>query len=470
MFISENRQLVNFSRANLNFSLRFGLIFHIIIKLLTTCLKGVFIMLSSIKGKSILTVISAILIFTLSGCCQSDMCNSKSCTTGKVKMTKAELENKIKGGWLGKTAGVCAGGPTEFKAQGVMYGGPINFYPRMDGGFNQDDIYVQITFVEAMDAKLNEKGGIFAATMEDYGEHFKKSRYELWHANKVGRDNLRKGMKPPETGMYAGQGKRFNKCGNDIDWQIECDWVGLMCPAMPQTACKISDRVGHVMNYGDGVYGGHFVSSMIALAFVENDPQTIVKKAMESMPKQSQYYQVIKDTLDFHDNNPDKDYKACWKFINDKYLTTAVDCNMLHDNFNINASLNGAFITIGLLYGDGDIIKTIEVATRCGQDSDCNPANAGAVIGTMLGYDKLPQQWKDSIEKYPNNKYSHTTYTYTDLINSSFKRAEKAILQTAGRLDGDTYTIKAQPVCPPKTMEQYGKDPVPNPDFKCPSI
>jgi hypothetical protein len=411
-------------------------------------------------------LIVTILVVAVAGCSrqQSPKGSCLKCH-GEMRIGKAVLQDKIKGGWLGKTAGVCAGAPTEFKAQGKMYTGPVNLYPGLDGGFNQDDIYVQITFVEAMDKKLAEPNGIFAATTDDYGQAFMKSGYELWHANKAGRDNLRKGIKPPQSGMWAGPGKRFNKCANDIDWQIECDWVGLMCPAMPQTAVEISDRVGHVMNYGDGVYGGHFVSTMIALAFECNDVEKIVSQAIESMPRKSQYYRTIKDVIDFHDKNPD-DFKACWKFINDKYLTTAIDCNMEHDNFNIAASLNGAFIAIGLLYGDGDILKTIEYATRCGQDSDCNPANAGAVLGTMLGYEKLPKEWKVSSEKYPANKYSHTNYTYTDLINSSFKRAEKAILQSGGRIEGDTYIIKKQPVCQPKILEQYGFDPVPNPDSK----
>ena len=407
-----------------------------------------------------------ILVVGLCISCQKSQQCGKTYGTGELKISKSTLEDKIKGGWLGKTAGVCTGGPTEFKAKGKMFAGAVNLYPRLDGGFSQDDIYVQITFITAMDAKLADPDGIFAATMDDYGEAFKKSGYELWHANKAGRDNLRKGIKPPQSGMWADDGKRFNKCANDIDWQIECDWVGLMCPAMPMTAVQISDRVGHVMNYGDGVYGGHFVSVMIALAFECNDVEKIVKQAIETMPRKSQYYQIIKDVIDFHDKNPD-DFKACWKFINDKYLKTAIDCNMLHDNFNIAASLNGAFIAIGLLYGDGDILKTIEHTARCGQDSDCNPANAGAIIGTMLGYEKLPKAWKDSIEKYPSNKYSHTDYTYTDLINSSFKRADKAILQTGGRLEVDSYIIKTQPICQPKMLEQYGNDPVPNPDFKC---
>jgi hypothetical protein len=407
-------------------------------------------------------LILVILIVAVCGCSQQKYRESKK--TKELKMSKADLQDKIMGGWLGKTAGVCIGGPTEFKAQGVMYTRPLNMYPRLDSGFNQDDIYVQITFIEAMDKKLNEPEGIFAATMADYGDAFMKSGYELWHANKAGRDNLRRGIKPPQSGMWAGPGKRFNKCANDIDWQIECDWVGLMCPAMPQTAVEISDRVGHVMNYGDGVYGGHFVSAMLALAFECSDVEKIVKQAIETVPQQSQYYKTIKDVIDYHEKYPD-DFRACWTFINDRYLTTAVDCNMQHDNFNIAASLNGAFIAIGLLYGDGDILKTIEYATRCGQDSDCNPANAGAVVGTMLGYEELPQQWKDSISKYPDKKYSHTNYSYTDLIDSSFKRAEKAILQSAGRIKGDTYIIKRQSIRQPKTLEQYGDDPVPNPDF-----
>ncbi len=345
-----------------------------------------------------------------------------------------------------------------------MYTGRLNFSPSFKSGFNQDDIYVQITFIEVMDKKLDGEEGIFEATMANYGEAFKNSGYELWHANKCARENLRKGIKPPESGMFAGDGKRFNKCANDIDWQIECDWIGLMCPAMPETAVKLSDGAGHVMNYGDGVYGGHFVCTMVALAFDCNDINKIVKRSIESMPRKSQYYQIISDVIDFHDRNP-ADFRACWEYINDKYLRTAVDCSGPSDDFSIAASLNGAFIAIGLLYGNGDIIKTIEYSAMCGQDSDCNPSNAGAVIGTMLGYEKLPQQWKQSIEKYPDNKYSHTNYTFNDLVESSFRRAEKAILQTGGRLEDDTYIIKRQRVCQPEMFEKYGNDPIANPDY-----
>ncbi len=56
--------------------------------------------------------------------------------------------------------------------------------------------------------------------------------------------------------------------------------------------------------------------------------------------------------------------------------------------FNIDAKLNAAYVVMGLLYGNGDFTRTLEISTRAGQDSDCNPSTAGGVLATMIGYDK----------------------------------------------------------------------------------
>ena len=98
--------------------------------------------------------IALVLVVGLCISCQKSQQCGKTCGAGEIKISKSTLEDKIKGGWLGKTAGVCIGGPTEFKAKGKMFTGPVNPYPNLLGGFEQDDIYVQITFISAMDAKL----------------------------------------------------------------------------------------------------------------------------------------------------------------------------------------------------------------------------------------------------------------------------------------------------------------------------
>ena len=39
------------------------------------------------------------------------------------------------------------------------------------------------------------------------------------------------------------------------------------------------------------------------------------------------------------------------------------------------------YIALALLCGEGDFDKTMEIAIRCGQDTDCNPSTAAGVLG-----------------------------------------------------------------------------------------
>lgn len=393
-----------------------------------------------------------------------------------LTMSRDELYSRIRGGWIAKHAGVTAGAPTEFKAMGMnMWTGDINLYPNLASGAWQDDIYVQITFLDVMKKKLNGPKGIFEATMGDYGEAFKNTTYGLWCANKAARDNLQAGILPPHSGMWAGQAHRYNPKSDAIDFQIESDWIGFMCPAMPMTAVEIADSVGHVMNYADGLYGGYFVTTMIALAFTYDDVYTIVTEAMKVLPTGSRYHQILTDVVTFHDSNPDKDYADCWYAIASKWLDIGKNvCCVFNSStqpgntFNITAHYNGAFIAIGLLYGNGDPVKTIEYAIRCGQDSDCNPANAGAVLGAMLGEDNLPQQWRTSYQNAINDgkTYSHTSYSFEMLLNASVSCAEKAIVQKGGSIEGGTCVIVEETPSQPRMWERYGFDPIANPDYQ----
>jgi hypothetical protein len=389
--------------------------------------------------------------------------------SAEITLSVSELENKIKGGWLGKTAGVSIGAPTEYKGQGILVAGDLNLNPDMSGGYGQDDLYVQLTFVAAMDNKLGAAQGVFAATMQDYGEAFKNVSYGLAWGNKAAQDLLRGGTKPPYSGMWAGADHRHNQVCDAIDWQIECDWIGLMCPSMPNTAVRLNDSAGHVIGYSDGLYGGYFVTAMEALAFRLNDIHQIVKEALKVLPEQSDYYKTIADAVWFHDRHPEASYNDCWHFINQRWLTVNTItkcyerrecCDGVVGNYNIQASFNGAMIAIGLLYGDGDILKTIEYTIRGGQDSDCNPANAGAVLGTMLGYDKMPTQWKQSMEQNAGGTYSNSSYSYSKLISSSIERAKKCIVQMGGTVSGTSCTIKAEEPVSPLVWEKYGTDPV----------
>ncbi|MDR0763457.1 MAG: ADP-ribosylglycohydrolase family protein, partial [Bacteroidales bacterium] len=82
------------------------------------------------------------------------------------------------------------------------------------------------------------------------------------------------------------------------------------------------------------------------------------------------------------------------------------------NGFNIDAALNSAYVVTGLLYGDGDFEKTMDIATRCGQDSDCNPASAAGILGVARGYSAIPDKWKPAMERVEELDFP---YTHTSL-------------------------------------------------------
>ena len=130
---------------------------------------------------------------------------------------------------------------------------------------------MDLTFVEVF-----ERLGI-DAPVDSLAMAFANAPYPLWHANQAARYNILNGIMPPLSGDW-----RFNPHADDIDYQIEADYAGLMSPAMPNTASEISDKVGHIMNYGDGWYGGVYMGAMYSIAFASNDVEFIVTEALKS--------------------------------------------------------------------------------------------------------------------------------------------------------------------------------------------
>jgi ADP-ribosylglycohydrolase len=343
-----------------------------------------------------------------------------------------QLRDKIAGGWAGKMLGVTYGAPVEFKALCKTFEAPITWVPKdVIGSKWQDDLYVQLTFLMTMD-----QYGIDAPAKK-FQEQFAKAGYELWHANVQARKNYFDSIFPPQSGHPD-----YSIHADDIDFQIEADYIGFMCPGMPQAAKKLADKVGHIMNYGDGVYGGIFIGALYSQAYFETSIPKVIEKALLSIPAQSDYAKIINDVILLHDHYP-KDWRASWKELETKWGNTHI-CEA-GAAFNIDAKLNGAYITMGLLYGEGDPLKTMEVTTRCGQDADCNPSNALAVLGVMKGLSGLPKIYRDAVENIGDTLFIHTNYSFNKAVAQTFKYAKQLAIQNGGKATDDKLTIKVQP-------------------------
>ena len=347
------------------------------------------------------------------------------------------LKDKIAGGWAGKMIGVTYGAPTEFRAQGKIYSDSIKWKPEnIRGSMWQDDIYVQLTFLMSMD-----KYGINAPAKK-FQEMFAKAGYGLWHANMQARKNYFDSIFAPVSGSPD-----YNLHADDIDFQIEADYIGFMCPGMPLTASGIADKIGRIMNYGDGVYGGIFVAALYSEAYFESDILKIIEKGLLSIPSGSDYHKIIKDVIKLYKQYP-SDWQKSWNELEEKWGD--VDICGAGSTFNIDAKLNGAYIVMGLLYGEGDPMKTLEISTRCGQDSDCNPSNALAVLGVIKGFSGLPLDMQEGVKALGDSTFIYTSYSFNSAVTSTYKYALDLISKEGGKITDKKVLVKTQAPLPPK--------------------
>lgn len=366
-----------------------------------------------------------------------------------VSMTREELRDKIKGGWALQTIGVTYGGPTEFRYRQEIMPDSVKIHwsdtmmyhwmTRIPGLY--DDIYMDLTFVDVL-----EREGL-QASPEAFGKAYAEAGYWLWHANQQGRYNILNGIQPPASGDWLN-----NPHADDIDFQIEADFAGLMSPGMPNTASEICNRVGHIMNSGDGYYGGVYVAAMYSNAFIIDNVEEVVVNSLAVIPAQSTYHQCMSDVIAWYREYP-QDWKKTWQLVEDKWGNDIGCPDGVDAPFNIDAKINSAYVIMGLLYGGGDLDRTMEIATRCGQDSDCNPATAAGILGVIIGYDAIPLKWSSGLASIEDLDFKYTTISLNDAYSLSYRHAIDLITQNGGETRDEEINIKVQ-VPEPVSLEQ----------------
>lgn len=198
--------------------------------------------------------------------------------------------------------------------------------------------------------------------------------------------NLTRGIPAPQSGSAATNGKLLS---DQIGGQIFIDTWGLIWPGRPDKAADYAQAAASVSHDGEGLNGARYIAACIALAFQEQDIGKIVELALKGIPSESLYAKVVEAVIAHHKAHPD-DWESCLAMLHrdwgyDKYGGV---CHIIP---------NAGVCVLAMLYGAGNFNRTVEIATMCSWDTDCNAGNVGTVLGVLTGLDGIAPHYRTPI-------------------------------------------------------------------------
>ena len=344
----------------------------------------------------------------------------------------AEYRDKVDGAWAGQIVGASYGFNFEGQVRNVIE--LDHFINHYDNAVVDDDYYYEMVALYGF-----ERFGI-NMTVEQLGDMWKEYHAGTWGSSEQARLALERGIKPPDTGS-----PRYNRWFHTIGPQFSSDIYGMITPGMINLVGATARKYSHINGYAEGSDGSVFVSACISEAFFEKDPVKIVRQAAQLIDPRSSYRKAIDFVLTSYEQGKP------WRQI-----AAESEARWRPDYPQVNNAVpNGALVALGILFGEGDFLKSINIVTQAGDftDADCNAANVAALVGAMRGFKVIPTQF---LEPLHNRVYGDHMgplklgRTIDERIDDLAGRVAdiglKHLLANGARVQGDTLIIPKQAV------------------------
>jgi hypothetical protein len=231
--------------------------------------------------------------------------------------------------------------------------------------------------------------------------------------------------------------------------QFSSDTYGLLAPGNVNLAGKLARKYGHINGYAEGVDGAVFVAGMISLAFRETDPRKIVREAAQLIHPKSPYRQCLNLVISMAEQG--KTPREIFDAVEDRWHIEYPPIN--------NGVPNGGLVAVSVWFGEGDFLKTVNLAYRAADfsDADCNAANAGAVVGTMKGTKGLPKHLVEMLgDRIVGDRMGPVDLTppvdesISEIAKRITKVGQKIVAANGGSVSATHLTVPIEPV---KTQE-----------------
>ncbi|HWV25027.1 MAG TPA: ADP-ribosylglycohydrolase family protein [Thermomicrobiales bacterium] len=308
-----------------------------------------------------------------------------------VDVTSQDYLERVYAGVLGKIIGVYLGRPFEgwLHEDIVEKLGEIDHYVHEQ--FNMplivtdDDIAGTFTFLRALEDNGYDPNLTPAQIGQAWLNYLIEERTVLWWGGMgVSTEHtaylrLKSGIDAPASGSCEMNGKTISE---QIGAQIFIDGWPMLFPGDPERAVDWARRAASVSHDGEAIYGAQVIAAIEAQAFVESDMNALIDTALAFIPGDSIIARVIADVRRWHAEHDD------W------YETRAlIGEHYGYDKFGGACHMvpNHALIIMALLYGEGDLRRSLMIVNTAGWDTDCNAGNVGCILGIRDGLDTFAQ-------------------------------------------------------------------------------
>lgn len=214
-------------------------------------------------------------------------------------------------------------------------------------------------------------------------------------------NNLRRGLRPPQSGMY-------NAYYMSDGAAMRSGPIGIVCAGDPEKAADLAYRDACVSHYREGIWGAQAVAVAVSLAMVDADMEDIMEAIFKIAPPDSWFYETLNRAMNIV-KEADGDIANAWMPLHNELFSThrSTVAEALPEVFGCLMLENKSFKS-GLI-----------LAGNFGRDADTIGAIAGAVLGAKYGAKNIPDKWKEKT-RYP----SGTCLSFTKGIDI-FEYAEK---------------------------------------------
>lgn len=348
-----------------------------------------------------------------------------------LKLARADYIDRTHAAWIAQMAGVFLGFPHEHHEASVEW---LSEYPKpYTSAIVDDDWYYEMSALRAF-----EKHGT-GMTIHQLGEQWRTDVCGTWGSSKEARLNMARGILPPDCGH-----PRYNRSWWTIGPQFSAEIYGLIAPAKPNLAGQLAREFSHINGYAEAVDGAVFVAGAVSQAFVESNPQTIVREAAKLIHADSPYRRCLDEIIAMGDAG--KSFEEIERGPIERWAAEYPGTN--------NAVANGGIIALCLWFGEGDFLKTVNLACRVSDytDADCNAAGAAAVVGAMRGMKAIPQNLVEPLhdrifgDKMGDLPLPHVDESISALAQRTAAFGAKMLLAHGAQLEGETLLIPREVV------------------------